>query len=66
MSEYLVDPHTIKEYDLVELVDGRQGTVVYVPADPTLGFELDIGDSPATWDTIGIKPNQIKRIIEHA
>ncbi|MCT0163838.1 hypothetical protein [Lactiplantibacillus pentosus] len=61
-----VDPSEIRELDIVELIDGREATIVFVPKDPTTGFEADVGSGPENWETIGIRASQIKRILWHA
>ncbi|EQM55005.1 hypothetical protein N692_10200 [Lactiplantibacillus plantarum EGD-AQ4] len=65
-KETTVDPSEICELDIVELIDGREATIVFVPQDPTTRFEADVGSEPENWDTIGIRPSQIKRILWHA
>lgn len=66
MENVSVDPRDIREFDMVELTDGREATIVFVPKDPTTGFEVDIGSGPEDWDTISIKASQIKRVVWHA
>ncbi|AVK64845.1 hypothetical protein C5Z26_11535 [Lactobacillus sp. CBA3606] len=66
MEKASVDSRDICEFDIVELTDGREATIVFVPKDPTTGFEADIGSGPEDWDTISIKASQIKRIVWHA
>lgn len=61
-----VDPSEIRELDIVELIDGREATIVFVPKDAITGFEIDVGTGPKNWDTIGISASQIKRILWHA
>lgn len=55
-------PETIKQYDTVLLKDGREGAVVEVYGDQDV-FEVDVGSSPADWDTITVKRDQIEKVI---
>lgn len=61
-----ISPWDIRELDVVELIDGRKVSIVFVPKDPTTGFEADTGSGPEDWDTISIKASQIKRIMWRA
>lgn len=53
---------TIKAFDHVILVDGREGAVVEVLGDQEL-FLVDIGSSPEDWETIEVRIDQIKKVI---
>lgn len=53
----------IKEFDHVVLVDGRDGAVVEVLGEQDL-FLVDIGSSPADWETIEVKRNEIEKVIK--
>ena len=52
----------IKQFDEVQLTDGRRGAVVEVLGDQD-AFEVDVGSSPTDWDTVTVKRKQIERII---
>ena len=49
----------MKQYDTVELKDGRTGVIVEVFDD---GYMIDVGSSPKDWDTIFVKNDEIKGI----
>lgn len=51
----------IKEFDVVELKDGRSATIVDVTAQGEQ-YEADVGDTTETWKTITIKQNDIAKI----
>lgn len=51
----------IEQYDGVLLKDGTEGCVVEVYGDQDV-FDVDIGDSPATWKTITVKREDIVKI----
>ena len=51
----------IEQYDGVILKDGTKGCVVEIYGDQDV-FDVDIGDSPATWKTITIKREDIVKI----
>lgn len=53
----------IEEFDIVMLTDGRRGVVVEIVHDPTW-FMVDVGSSPADWETIDVDRSQIVKIIE--
>lgn len=48
-------------YDVVKLKDGQTGTIVEIFED---ACEIDVGDSPDTWETITIKKNDIERVMQ--
>lgn len=52
----------IKEFDRVALKDGREGTVVETYGGQD-SFDVDIGSSPADWETITVKRQDIDHII---
>lgn len=58
-------PDIIKQFDEVELADGRRGAVVEVLGDQDV-FEVDVGSSPADWDTVTVKRKQIEKVIREA
>lgn len=51
----------IEQFDGVLLKDGTEGCVVEVYGDQEL-FDVDIGDSPETWDNISVKREDIIKI----
>lgn len=51
----------IQDLDLVQLKDGREGTIVWVIGGGQ--FLLDVGSSPEDWDTIYIREDDIERVI---
>mgnify|MGYP004515911355 CR=1 FL=1 len=50
----------IKQYCTVVLKDGREAAVVEIWDDTH--FLVDVGDSPADWDTIDITIDDIERV----
>lgn len=52
---------TIKQYDTVRLKDGRIGAVVEVFGGTD--FMVDVGSSPADWETIDITMDEIAEVI---
>lgn len=52
----------IEQYDSVMLKDGRRAAVVEVYGDQE-EFDVDVGSSPADWDTITVKRDDIERVI---
>lgn len=52
----------IKQYDTVQLKDGRSGCAVEILGDQEV-FEVDIGSSPRDWETITVKRDEIEKII---
>lgn len=53
----------IEEFDIVLLKDGREGAVVEVMGDQAW-FMVDVGSSPADWETIDVEREQIVKIID--
>lgn len=53
----------IEDFDHVVLKDGREGAVVEIFGDQDL-FLVDIGSSPADWETIEVKPDEIEKVIK--
>ena len=53
---------TIKQYDAVRLKDGRIGVVVEV--FDGVDFLVDIGSSPADWETISVSINEIEAVVD--
>ena len=51
----------MKQYDTVELKDGRTGVIVEIFDD---GFMVDVGSSPKDWDTIFVKNDEIKGLAQ--
>ena len=58
----MIDKTKIKEFDTVLLKDGREASIVEVFGDGE-EFLADIGDSPATWETISVFPEDIEKVI---
>ena len=52
---------TIKQYDTVRLKDGRVGAVVEVFSEKD--FLVDVGSSPADWETIDVTIEEIEQVI---
>ena len=52
----------IKQYDTVLLKDGRKGTVVEKWSETD--FEVDVGSSPADWETITVTINEIEKVLQ--
>lgn len=52
---------TIEQYDIVRLKDGRIGVVVEVFSEKD--FLVDVGSSPADWDTINVTIEEIEQVI---
>lgn len=52
---------TIKQYDTIRLKDGRIGAVVEVFDGKD--FLVDIGSSPADWETIDVTVEEIAEVI---
>lgn len=50
----------MKQYDTVELKDGRTGVIVEVFDD---GYMIDVGSSSKDWDTIFVKNDEIKGLV---
>lgn len=53
----------IREFDIVLLADGREGAVVEIVHDPSW-FMVDVGSSPADWETIDVDRSQIVKVID--
>lgn len=53
----------IKEFDEVLLTDGRKGVVVEVLGNQEI-FEVDIGSSPADWETITVRRSEIQEVLK--
>lgn len=51
----------IKQYDSVQLKDGRTGCVVEVFGDSD--FLVDVGSSPEDWETIPVQLEEIESVI---
>lgn len=51
---------SVKQYDVVELKDGKTGTIVEIFKD---ACEVDIGNTPEDWETITVKKKDIKRVL---
>ena len=51
----------IKEFDTVLLKDGREAAIVEILDDTH--FLVDVGDSPADWDTIDATIDDIVKVI---
>ena len=52
---------TIKQYDTVRMKDGRVGAVVEIFGD--VEFLVDIGSSPADWETISVSIDEIDAVV---
>lgn len=52
---------TIKQYDTIRLKDGRIGAVVEV--FDGRNFLVDVGSSPADWETIDVALSEIAEVI---
>lgn len=52
----------IAQYDHVVLKDGREGCAVEVLGDQDV-FIVDVGSSPADWDTISVKRDDIVKVV---
>lgn len=52
----------VKQYDHVILKDGREGCVVEVYGDQEV-FDVDIGSSPADWETITVARADIVKVV---
>lgn len=51
----------VKQYDTILLKDGRKGSVV--EAFDNEVFIVDVGSSPADWETIDVKIDDIEKVI---
>lgn len=54
----------IKEFDTVLLKDGREASVMEAFDDKA--FIVDVGTSPADWETISVTVDQIEKVIQHS
>lgn len=54
----------IKEFDTVLLKDGREASVM--EAFDGKAFIVDVGTSPADWETISVTADQIEKVIKHS
>ena len=52
----------VQQYDTVKLKDGREGAVVEILGDYE-EFLVDVGDSPADWETISVSKEEIAQVI---
>lgn len=52
---------TIKQYDTIRLKDGRVGVVVEVFGETD--FLVDVGYSPADWETVEVSIDEIETVI---
>lgn len=52
---------TIKQYDTIRLKDGRVGAVVEVFSEKD--FLVDVGSSPADWETIDVSIEEIEEVV---
>ncbi len=53
----------MKQYDVVKLKDGREGTILEIFETACI---VDIGDSPEEWETISVDKKDIEEIIYRA
>lgn len=53
----------IEQYDVVDLKDGREATIVEVFDESH--FLADVGSSPKDWDTIDVTLDEIARVTYH-
>lgn len=51
----------IKQYDTVLLKNGKEAVIVEILNEDT--FIADIGDSPKDWETIIVKLDEIKEVL---
>lgn len=54
----------IREFDTVLLKDGREASVMEAFDDKA--FIVDVGTSPADWETISVTVDQIEKVIQHS
>ena len=54
----------IKEFDTVLLKDGREASVMEAFDDKA--FIVDVGTSPADWETISVTIDQIEKVIQRS
>ncbi len=53
----------MKQYDVVKLKDGREGTILEIFETACI---VDIGDSPEKWETISVDKKDIEKVIYSA
>lgn len=53
----------IREFDEIRLKDGREASVVEVVGDQAW-FVVEVGSSPADWETLDVYPDQIAEVIQ--
>ncbi|MBQ9142440.1 MAG: hypothetical protein IJX63_11740 [Lachnospiraceae bacterium] len=51
-----VDLMVYKQYDVIKLKDGRDGTIVEILGPD---YIVDVGSSPEDWETILVKADEI-------
>lgn len=52
----------IEQHDHILLKDWREGVAVEIYGDQDV-FDVDIGSSPADWDNISVKREDIEKVI---
>lgn len=52
---------TVAEHDVVQLKDGRKGTVVHIFSHPRTAYLVETGDDMAQWPTV--EPSDITKIL---
>ena len=52
---------TVQEFDVVQLKDGREGTIVHVFTEPQLAYLIEISDKGGSIETF--EPEQINKVI---
>lgn len=52
----------IKQFEEVLLTDGRSGAVVEIFGEQDT-FEVDVGTTPADWETITVKRGEIEKVL---
>lgn len=50
----------MKQYDVIQLKDGRKGAVVEIIND---FYIVDVGDSPKNWETITVRKKDIEKTL---
>lgn len=50
-----------RQYDCVLLKDGREGCIVEKFSEED--YQVDVGSSPADWDTIFVKRDDIEKVL---
>jgi hypothetical protein len=51
-----------KEYDMVLLKDGREGTIMSI-CGGCGEYSVDVGTTPETWDNIFVTEDQIEKVL---